>query len=153
MDELPEVLWVYRTTALQPTSIFPFALTYGMEAIVPTKIDMPTLRTDLPEQSNAENVIKYLDTTDELRKAVAVRIGSYHSRLANLYNRCVKPHMFQSGDLVLRKVFENTADLSVGKFHPNWEGPYIVIWLGEDKLDEMPVPRMWNVMHLKRYYQ
>ena len=119
MDELPKVLWVYRTTALQPTSISPFALTYGMEAIVPTKIDKPTLRTDLPEQSNAENVIKYLDTTDELREAVAVRMGSYHSRLANLYNRCVKPHMFQSGDLVLRKVFKNTDDLSVGKFHPN----------------------------------
>ena len=22
-----------------------------------------------------------------------------------------------------------------------------------DKLDETPVPRMWNFMHLKRYYQ
>ena len=34
--------------------------------------------------------------------------------------------MFQPGDLVLRKVFENTADPSVEKFQPNWEGPYIV---------------------------
>ena len=77
---------------------------------------MPTLRTDLPEQSNAETMIKDLDTIDELREATAVRIASYHNRLANLYNRPVKPHMFQPGNLVLRKVFKNTADLSAEKF-------------------------------------
>ena len=97
----------------------PFVLTFGMEAIVPTEIDMPTLRTDLPEQSNVETMIKDLDTTNELCEAVAVRIASYHCRLANLYNRHMKPRVFQPGDLVLRKVFENTADPSVGKFQPN----------------------------------
>ena len=80
---------------------------------------MPTLRTNLPEQLNAETVIKNLDMADELREAAAVRITSYHSKLANLYNRCVKTRMFQPGDLVLRKVLENTADPSVGKFQPN----------------------------------
>ena len=126
VDELLGVLWAYRTTTRRPTDISPFALTYGKEAIGSTEIGMPTLRIDLPEQSNTETVIKDLDTTNELREAVVVRITSYHSRLANLYNRLVKPRMFQPGDLVLRKVFENTADSSTGKFHPNWEGPYIV---------------------------
>ena len=71
----------------------------------------------------------------------------------------MKPRTFQPGDLVLRKVFENTADLSAGKFQLNWEGLYIVTRADEsgsyalDKLDGTPVPRMWNVMHLKRYYQ
>ena len=77
---------------------------------------MPTLRTDLPEKSNAETMIKDLDTIDELREAAAVQIESYHYRLANLYNRPVKPHMFQPENLVLRKVFENTADPSAEKF-------------------------------------
>ena len=72
VDELPGVLWAYRTTTRGPTSISPFALTYGMEAIVPTEIGMPTLRTDLPEQSNAKTVIKDLDTVDELREAAVV---------------------------------------------------------------------------------
>ena len=90
-----------------------------MEAIVPTEISMPTLRTDIPEQSNTESVIKDLDMTDELREAMAVRIASYHRKLANLYNRRVKPRMFQPGDLVLRKVFENIADLLAEKFQPN----------------------------------
>ena len=119
MDELPEVLWYYRTTAHRPTDISLFALTYGMEAIVLTEIGMPTLRTDTPEQSNTESVIKDLDIEDELREAAAVRIASYHHRLANLYNRRVKPQMFQPGDLVLRKIFENTSNLSAGKFQPN----------------------------------
>ena len=104
-------------------------------------------------------MIKDLDMADELREVAAVRITSYHRRLANLYNRRIKPRMFQPGDLVLRKVFENTTDLSTEKFQPNWEGPYIVTRVGEsgsyalDKLDGTPVPRMWNVMYLKRYYQ
>ena len=87
-----------------------------MEAIVLIEIGMPMLRTDIPEQSIVETVIKYLDMVDELREAVAVRIASYHSRLANLYNRCMKPRMFQPGDLVLRKIFENIIDPSAEKF-------------------------------------
>ena len=64
-----------------------------------------------------------------------------------------------TGNLVLRKVFENTTDPSAEKFQPNWEGPYIVTHASEsgsyalEKLDGTPIPRMWNVMHLKRYYQ
>ena len=71
----------------------------------------------------------------------------------------MKLRVFQPGDLVLRKVFENTEDSTAGKFQPNWEGPYVVTRPEEsesyaiDKTDGTPVPRMWNAMHLKRYYQ
>ena len=116
MDELPGVLWAYRMTACRSTGISPFALSYGMEAIVPTEIDMPTLQTDLLEQSNAESMIKDLDRADELHEAAAVRVASYHNRLANLYNRRVKPHMFKPRDLVVRNFFENTADPSTENF-------------------------------------
>ena len=91
VDELPGVLWAYKTTARRPTSISPFALTYGMEVIVPIEIGMPTLRTDIPEQSNTDSVIKDLDMADELHESAAVRMALYHRRLANLYNRPVKP--------------------------------------------------------------
>ena len=130
-----------------------------MEAIIPIEIGMPTLRTDVLEQLGTKSIVKDLDMTDELRETVVVRIASYHHRLANLYNRRVKPRVFQPGDLVLRKVFENTANSVIGKFQPNWEGPYIITRVGEsgsyeiDKLDGTPVPRIWNALHLKRYYQ
>ena len=87
-----------------------------MKAIVLIEIGMPMLRTDILEQSNTESVIKDLDMEDELHEAAAVRIASYHRRLVNLYNRRVKPRMFQPGDLVLKKNFENTANPSIGKF-------------------------------------
>ena len=90
-----------------------------MEAIIPTEISMPTIRIGIPDQENAELVIKDLDKVDELRESTSVRIASYQRRLGNSYNKRVKPRMFQPGDLVLRKVFENTIDLVAGKFQPN----------------------------------
>ena len=159
VDELPGVLWAYRTTARKPTGISPFAITYEMEAIFPTEIGMPTIRTDIPERGNTYLMVKDLDTFDELRESAAICITSYQSRLANSYNKRVKPRMFQPGNLVLRTIFENTADPNAGKFQPNWEGPYLVTRADEyesyalDKLDGTPIPRMWNATHLKRYYQ
>ena len=130
-----------------------------MEAVIPTEIGLPTIRTTTPESENAESVVRELDASDELREAAVIRTASYQRHLANSYNKRVKPRVFQSGDLVLRKVFENTADPTAGKFQPNWEGPYVVPRPGEfgsyaiDKTDGIPVNRMWNAMHLKRYYQ
>ena len=119
---------------------------------------VPTLPTEIPEKANTEVISKYLDMTNELREAVAVRIVSYQQRITNLCNRLVRLHKFRFGDLVLRRVFENIADLTVDKFQPNWEGPYMIVRVGAvgsytlNKLYEMPVPRMWNAMHLKKYY-
>ena len=67
----------------------------------------------------------------------------------------VKSRAFRVGDLVMRRVFKNTADLMAGKLQPNWEGPYVIVKVGPaglyalNKLDGAPVPKMWNVMHLK----
>ena len=79
--------------------------------------------------------------------------------MSNLYNKHIKLRAFRAGDLVFRKVFENMVDPTVGKFQPNWEGPYMIVRVGLvgsyalNKLDGESMPRMWNAMHLKRYYQ
>ena len=117
----PRVLWDYRTTARKPTDISPFVLTYGMEAVIPIKIGLPTIRTATPESENVESIAKELDVSDELRESAAIRITSYQRCLANSYNKRVKPRVFQPGDLVLRKVIENIANPTAGKFQPNWE--------------------------------
>ena len=69
--------------------ISPF--TYGMEAIIPIEIRMPTLRIRILEEANAKTITKDLDMANELCEAVAVCIASYRQRLENLYNRRVKP--------------------------------------------------------------
>ena len=77
VEELPGVLWAYRITSRKLTRISLFAFTYGMKAIIPTEIGVPTLRTEIPEKANVEVVTKDVDMTDELREVAAVRIGSY----------------------------------------------------------------------------
>ena len=130
-----------------------------MEVIIPTKIKMPTIQAEIPEKSNAEAVAKDLDTTDELREAAVVRITSYKQRLENLHNRHVKPRTFIVGELVLRRVFENTANPTDEMFQPNWEGPHTVVRVGTagsyafSRPNGTVKPRMWNTMHLKKYYQ
>ena len=105
------MLWAYMTTSRNPTDISHFALTYGMEAVIPTEIGLPNIRTTTPGSKNAGSVVRELDTSDELQEVAAIRVESYQRRLANSYNKRVKPRVFQPGDLVLRKVFENTADV------------------------------------------
>ena len=87
-----------------------------MEAIIPTKIGMPTLRTGIPEEANAKVVTKDLDMGDELREAATVCIASYQQRLESLYNRRVKLRTFQDRDLDLRNIFENMANPADRKF-------------------------------------
>ena len=130
-----------------------------MEAIIPIEIGVPTLRAKILEKVNTETIDKDLDMIDKIHEAATVCIASYQQRIANLYNMRVKQRAFRAGYLVLRGVFENTADREAGKFQPNWEGPYVIVRVGAvgsyalNKLDGTLVPRMWNVMHLKRYYQ
>ena len=132
---------------------------YGMEAIIPTEIGMPIVRTEIHEKAKAKAVAKDLNTNDELREAAVVCITSYQQRLANLHNRRAKLRTFLAGELVLRRVFENTANLVGEKFQPNLEGPYMVVRVGAarsyalSRPNGTTVPRTWNAMHLKKYYQ
>ncbi|RVW17465.1 hypothetical protein CK203_085504 [Vitis vinifera] len=55
VEELPGVLWAYRTIPGRPTENTPFALAYGMEAVIPTEIGLPTVRTDAAMEENIGN--------------------------------------------------------------------------------------------------
>ncbi|GKF73585.1 reverse transcriptase domain-containing protein, partial [Tanacetum coccineum] len=52
IEELPHILWAHRTMIKSSNGETPFSLTYGMEAVIPAEIGMPTLRTAEIEQSN-----------------------------------------------------------------------------------------------------
>ena len=43
-DELPSVLWAYRTTARTPTGETPFRLAYGVDAVIPAEIGLTSYR-------------------------------------------------------------------------------------------------------------
>lgn len=45
VDELPYVLWTYRTTPWRSTRETPFSMTYSFEEVIPLEMGFPTLRT------------------------------------------------------------------------------------------------------------
>ena len=160
VEELPGVLWAYRTTFGRPTGNTPFALAYGMDAVIPTEIGLPTIRIEAGRQDDANAELgRNLDWADEVRETASIRMTYYQQRTAAHYNRKVRPRSFKSGTLVLRKVFEKTVETGARKFQANWEGPYIVSKTSESgayhlqKLDGTPWLRPWNISNLKQYYQ
>ena len=44
LDELPRVLWAYRTTVRTPTGETPFKLAYGSEAVIPAEVHVANHR-------------------------------------------------------------------------------------------------------------
>uniref|UniRef100_A0A2N9HHU0 Uncharacterized protein n=1 Tax=Fagus sylvatica TaxID=28930 RepID=A0A2N9HHU0_FAGSY len=158
-EELPSILWAYRTTVRIPTGETPFRMTFGSEAVVPVEIGLTTFRTSAyDEQENEEQLRLNLDLIDEVRETAETRMKRYQEKMARHYNSRVKPRQLSVGDLVLRKVTLATKNPSEGKLGPNWEGPYKVIEIrrpGTYHLEDMDgrrLPHPWNAEHLRKYY-
>ena len=119
-EELPSVLWAYRTTARTPTGETPFNLTYGTEAVIPVEVGLISLRREFfDKQTNDSQLKENLDSLDEIRDQAAERMAKYQQRIAVYYNQRVKLRRFNIGDLVLRKVTPATKDLAHGKLGPS----------------------------------
>ena len=127
-DELPGVLWAYRTTVRTPTGETPFKLAYGSETVIPAEVHMANHRlTMYQDKDNEEQLRLNLDLIDEVRTDVGERMARYKNLMARQYYAMVKPRRFNIGDLVLKKVFSATKNPAHGKLRPNWEGPYRII--------------------------
>ena len=159
-DELPLVLWAYRTTTRTATGETPFSLTYGVEAVIPVEIGAPSFRTEtFDEDSNNEALRMELDVIEERRAEAFARMAAQKRIVEKHYNSRVKIRRFAEGSLVLRRVFQNTQVRGAGVLGPNWEGPYRirkVVHDGTYHLDEMDgkeIRHPWNAEHLRQYYQ
>ncbi|KAL0292640.1 UNVERIFIED_CONTAM: hypothetical protein Sradi_6981900 [Sesamum radiatum] len=124
LEELPGVLWAYRTTARTSSGETSFSLVYGVEALIPTEITEPTIRVLRYEEGhNKEGRCLDLDLIHEKRCAARIRLENYKKRMIKRYSSRVKERPLQIGDLVLQKV---EVQRPVGKLEPKWEGPYRV---------------------------
>ena len=158
-DELPGVLWSYRTTTRTSTGETPFSLAYGMEAVIPTESEVPTARYELTtDEVNWENMCHELDNIDEKRDKALLRISTYQQSIARHYNKNIRTRTFKVGDWVLRRVFQNTKEAGAGKLAPTWEGPYLitkVVGHGAYKLqtkEGRDINNSWNAIHLRQYH-
>ena len=67
-EELPNVLWAYRTTTGTPTRETPFRLTYGTEAVIPVEVGVTSIRRGTFNKECNDNELRLnLDCLDEVR--------------------------------------------------------------------------------------
>ena len=118
-NELPNVLWAYRTTTRTPTGETPFRLTYGTEVVIPVEVGVAsTRRTTFSKEENDDKLRVNLDCLNEVRDKASSRMIEYQWKMAEYYNKRVKQRQLDIGDLVLRKVTKATRDPTQGKLGP-----------------------------------
>ena len=129
-EELPSIIWAYRTMTRTPTGETPFQLTYGSEVVILAEVGLTSYRVHNHDESkNDETIHLQLDLVDEVRATAEQRLAQYQDCMAKHYNSRVQHKYFQVGDLVLRKVMGAAKDPTQGKLSPNREGPYqITSW-------------------------
>ena len=124
-EELPNVLWSYRTTARTSIRHTPFALAYGCEAMLPVEVEVPTQRREAYGQNvNHELLEESLDLIEETRRNSQIINVAYQQKMTQYFNKRVRERKILVGDSVLRRVFLATRDPKFCVLGPKWEGPY-----------------------------
>ena len=77
-EELPSILWAYRTTARTPTGETPFRLMFGTEAVIPVEIGLTSFRTnEYNEGSNDNQLCLNLDLLEEAHDQAEAKTRAY----------------------------------------------------------------------------
>lgn len=159
VNELPSVLWAYRTTPRRSTGETPFSLGYGREVVIPLEVRLSTTRTEAYDhEQNKERIAEQLDMVEERRKLALIKLAAYQQQLMQNFQKKVKKRTFRVGDLVLRRVLPGTRNPDHNKLGPNWECPYRVTSAGRtgayhlETLEGKSLHRPWNVANLKKFY-
>ena len=86
-DELPSILWAYRTTTRTPTGETPFRLTYGGEAVIRAEVGLTSYRVHNHDENKNDKAMRLqLDLVDEIRAAAEQRLARYQDRMTKHYN-------------------------------------------------------------------
>ena len=90
-EELPNVLWAYRTMARTPMRETPFKLTYGTKVVIPVEVGVTSIRREVfNEESNDNHLRINLDCLDEVRDKPFIRMTKYQQKMVEYYNKRVK---------------------------------------------------------------
>ncbi|XP_057811372.1 uncharacterized protein LOC131025590 [Salvia miltiorrhiza] len=156
VEELDTVLWAYRTSPNTATREASFTLVYGSNAVIPAEARLESYRiTTYDTEHNSELQRTELDLVEEQREEAQIIAAKYKSIIKAGYDKRVIARKLAKGDLVLKRA---DALKPVGKFEPNWEGPFIiteVLGSGAYTLsdpDDRALPRPWNINTLKKFY-
>ncbi|XP_072064442.1 uncharacterized protein [Arachis hypogaea] len=83
-EELPQVLWAYRTTPHSTTGETPFRLAYGIEAVIPIEINEKSLRVRFyDEVGNVQAHKEELELLPEVREQAKIKEATLKQRMTN----------------------------------------------------------------------
>ena len=160
---LSETLWAYRTSKRSFTSLSPFSLTYGQDAIHSMEVVVPSLIVSrqngfTPQEYNEAMMMK-LEALDDKRIQAFNYMLVHKNKVAQTYKKRIKRKNFEIGELVWKIILPVGAkDKELDKWSPNWVGPFEVhqvlhgntYWL-TNLLGE-PHKRFINGKYLKKYF-
>ncbi|XP_070013977.1 uncharacterized protein [Nicotiana sylvestris] len=160
-EKLPFALLGYHTTVCTLVGATPYLLVYGTEAVIPAKVEIPSLRiiveAEIKDSEWVKARLEQLTLIDEKRMAAVYHGQLYQQRMARAYNKKLRPRNCEVGQLVLRRILPHHQETK-GKFAPNWKGPYIIrkifprgaLYLGDIERNEPE--EVVNADAVKRYY-
>lgn len=86
IEELPNVLWSFRTTPNERTGESPFNLCFGTKAVIPVEIGTSSSRIDFwDESSNNHKTAENLNLLENVR-AIAAEKEMHHKSLRAKYH-------------------------------------------------------------------
>jgi hypothetical protein len=128
-EMLPFALHGYRTSVRTSTGATPFSLVYGMEAVLPIEVQIPSLRVlmdvKLQEAEWVRTRYEELSLIEEKRLAAICHGQLYQQRMKRAFDKKVRPRVYHVGDMVLKRILPPQNDRR-GKWTPNYEGPFVV---------------------------
>ena len=123
------------------------------------EIAHPTLRSKVVNAPNHQDALEVaVDRLEDKRDHAHLALARYQQTMRKHYNKSVTTRKFLPGDLVLRKVFDNTRIPGEGKLGANWEGPYVVSHPTTGgsyylkTIEGLDMEKPWNGMFLKHYF-
>ncbi|XP_058741292.1 uncharacterized protein LOC131613661 [Vicia villosa] len=161
-QSLDQDLWACRTSPKEATSTMPFRLTYGYDVVLLVEIRVQSVRIqrqhEIPFEDYWSVMTDELVDLDEERMLALNSLRRQKDRVARAYNKKVKNKVFAINDLVWKVILPmDINDRVLGKWSPNWEGPFKVIQVFTNnayELEELAPDRRVikvNGKYLKRY--
>ncbi|CAJ2663632.1 unnamed protein product [Trifolium pratense] len=159
---LNQVLWACRNSPKESTNSTPFRLTYGHDAVLPVEIYLQSIRIQRQMEIATDHywsmMFDELVDLDEERLRALDTLSRQKERVAKAYNKKVKSKTFDVGNLVWKVILPmDKKDRVLGKWSPNWEGPFKIIRVfsnGAYEIEELTSEKRTlniNGKYLKKY--
>ncbi|XP_074356194.1 uncharacterized protein LOC141695884 [Apium graveolens] len=88
VDELPNVLWSYRTTFKSATGISPFKMAFGLEVVSPVEVYLNSPRVEYFDvEVSCEGIQLHNFLMEEVRDEASIKVLQQHARTTAYFNK------------------------------------------------------------------